>query len=116
MGALKRMLKSWGWHLLPWAGLIGGGFGWALTHQIGANLVQDRCQAGGPLTLALLGLLGLAVAAAGAFFSWSLWRKQDAAQATRTFLAALGLLAAALFSVAILFQTIAGFVIPRCLG
>jgi len=113
---MKEMLRSWGWHLLPWAGLIGGALGWVLSHQIGSTLIQDQCRAGGPLTMALLGLLGLAIAAIGAFFSWRLWRRQDEAQATRTFLAGLGLLAAALFSVAILFQTIAGFIIPRCLG
>ncbi|HWH18468.1 MAG TPA: hypothetical protein VNT77_09080 [Allosphingosinicella sp.] len=113
---MKRLLKGWGWHLAPWAGLIGGALGWALSHQVGSILAQDRCQESGPLTVLLICLLGLVITAGGAFFSWRLWRRREDLPGTRSFLSLLSMFSAGLFALAILFQALAGLIIPSCLG
>lgn len=101
---------------LPWAGIIGAASGWFLSQQIGSTLAQDRCDLSEWWVVALIGLLGLGLALGGAFLAWTVWRRGDAETEARRFLALLSALLGGLLAVAILFQTVAGFLIPQCLG
>lgn len=102
--------------LLPWSGLIGAALGWTLTHQVGSNTFFDHCEAQSWWLVLLIGLLGLVLAIGGGLLAWTVWRRGVKETRARLFLALLGMLAGALFSVAILFQTIGGLIIPRCYG
>jgi drug/metabolite transporter (DMT)-like permease len=102
--------------MLPWAGQIGAGVGWALTHQLGSNLAFDRCQVMSPLTAVLILLLGVGLAGGGAFLAHIVWRRDEAESEPRRFLALVGMGMAALFSAALLWQTLSSFIIPRCYG
>lgn len=113
---MKQRLKAWGEHLLPWAGLLGAITGWALTHQIGSNTAFDKCQVTSPLPMVLLGVLGLAVIAAGGLLSARLWRRGEAETESRRFVSLIGMMAAALFGVALVFQTLSSLIIPQCFG
>jgi hypothetical protein len=101
-------------HLVPWAGLIGAGFAWALAHQIGADSVFDDCRRGSAAFILLVNLVGLALAAGGGYFSWCIWRRPDESEGRR-FLGLAGLLFAALLSFALLLQAISGLLVPSCL-
>lgn len=101
---------------LPWGGWIGAAIGWVLSDQTGSSSVFDHCQSAPPLFILLLGLLGIAAAAAGAFFSHLVWRRGSDESEVRRFVAFVGMLAAALFSIAIFLQTVASLIIPRCYG
>jgi hypothetical protein len=97
--------------LLPWAALIGAAAGWFGSQQVGSDLSFGDCVSSGALPALLIGLAGLALAVAGGLLSWRIWRGGGEA---RSFVAGIGLLTAALLGVAILFQTLAAFIIPRC--
>ena len=112
---MKDTLRSWRHHLLPWSGLIAGVLGWSLTDQFGSNFSFDMCQNADPVLMGLVGLVGLVVALGGGFLSWGVWRK-DGETETRKFLSLISSLAALLFSISIIFQTISSFIIPRCLA
>jgi hypothetical protein len=116
MGRLRPILKRAAWHLWPWSGLILGGTGWALTHQIGSILVQDKCPISSALLLAIICLAGLLLALGGGFLSWRLRRSGSAANETRSFLALVNALVAVLLAVAIFYQLLAALIIPRCFG
>jgi hypothetical protein len=100
--------------LLPWSGLIAVLLGWALTHQIGSNASFDKCAATGPLPMALLGLTGLAILLVGGLLSRKVWKRGDAETQVRRFLGLVGTGMCALFAIALVFQTISSFIIPRC--
>ena len=103
--------KAWGL-FLPWAALVLAGIGWAIEHQIGSNLSYSDCDANGPVATGLLGLLALAVA--GAWLSWRVWREEQSMEEGRSFIALVSFLAAILLIIAILLQTAAGFILPDC--
>lgn len=104
--------------LRPWAAWIGGIAGWLLTHQLGSDLVQLDCRRADGMAMALIALLGVFTVLLGARLSWTEWRSQgslDQPQAgMRRFVAGTGEIAAGLFLLAILFQTMSSFVIPPC--
>jgi hypothetical protein len=102
--------------LLPWSALIGGALGWGLSHQIGSNTAFDRCDPAALWLVLIVGLLGLAMAGAGAFLSWRVRRRGEAESETRRFLALLTTLLAGLLAVAIILQTISVLVIASCFG
>jgi hypothetical protein len=111
--------SAWQEALLPWAGLIAGASGWAASHQITSNAVQENCRLAGPLLFGGSGLLAAAIAVAGGWLSLGVWRSTPAGEAaigkgTRKFIAGVGAMAAAIFLGAIVLQTIAGFIIPAC--
>ena len=105
--------KSWGL-LLPWAGLILAGTGWALEHQTGSNLSFSDCRSNGPLFTGLLGLAVLVVAIVGAWLSWSVWRERRDLGEGRSFVALVCFMAALLLAIAIVLQTAAAFILPDC--
>lgn len=112
MTGLERAKEN----LLPWAGHIGAGLGWGITHQLGSNLSFDRCQVMSPLAAILILLLGVALAGGGALLSHIVWRRGAAEREARRFLALLGMGMAAIFAAALAWQTISSFIIPRCYG
>lgn len=99
--------------LEPWSGSIGGGLGWALSHQLGSDLVTDKCGAAHPLLMILIGIIGLAIAGFG---GWISWRVRPREAAGRLFVATIGVMFAALFAIAIFMQTAATLFLPRCFG
>ena len=112
---MKQRLRNWRHHSTPWAGLVAGFLGWSVTDQFGSNFSFDMCQAADPVLMGVVGLAGLIVALGGGFFSWRLWRANGETE-TRKFLSLVSSLAAVLFSISIVFQTISSFIIPRCLA
>ncbi|MBA2918867.1 hypothetical protein GON01_13275 [Sphingomonas sp. MAH-20] len=99
--------------LAPWAGMLGAGFGWALSHQVGSDLAQDNCNAANPVVMILIGLIGFAIAGFGGLVSW---RAVPGEHGGRKFVAYVGVLMAALLSVAIFMQTAAALLLPGCFG
>jgi hypothetical protein len=102
-------------HLMPWAGLVLAGLAWFAAHQVGSNATLDDCEAGTPLFNLAVNLAGLALASAGGFFSWKIWRRRDETEG-RKFLGLVGLLVALLLCFALLLQLASGFIVPRCLA
>jgi hypothetical protein len=102
--------------LAPWGGWIGGAGGWFLTHQVGSDVALGNCSAAAPLTMAAIGLAGAALVALGGISSYGMWRRTSADHSRKTaaFLGATGMGAAALFFLAIIFQTGSALIIPRC--
>jgi hypothetical protein len=98
---------------LPWAGLVSGTLGAALTHQFGAEGMFDDCEVIAPVPLLLVALLGLAIVAAGAFGSWRVWRDEAEVQ-SRRLIAVISLGACAFFALAIILPMIATLVLPPC--
>lgn len=101
---------------LPWSGLIGAFAGWALTHQVGSNTNFDRCHSTPLLPMALLGLAGIAVIVTGGWFSWTLYRRGPGESGPRRFISGVAMGAAAIFTMALVWQTLSSFIIPPCFG
>jgi FtsH-binding integral membrane protein len=113
VGVVSGRGKAWSL-LLPWAGLMLAGIGWALEHQTGSNLSFSDCDANGPLATGLLGLAALILAVAGGLLSWRVWREKRSLEQGRSVVAMLSILVAILLIVAILLQTAAAFILPDC--
>jgi hypothetical protein len=103
-------------HLMPWLGWIGGGLGWALTHQIGSYALFDDCRAGTPAFVIGISLAGLLLALLGGFASLAVWRRGDAETRGRRFVGGVGALFALLCGFAIVLQAIASLIVPICLS
>ena len=93
--------------------MLGAGFGWALSHQAGSDLVTDKCHTANPVVMILIGLVGLGIACFGGLVSW---RAAGNEEGGRKFVAWVGVLMAALYSIAIVMQTLAALILPRCFG
>ena len=102
--------------LLPWSGLLGGSFGWFITHQIGSNQSFDHCGHSGAVPILLAGIFGIGLALWGAWLASGVRRDPASSQGARRFLAVTGIGIAALFVTAIILQTAAALIIPRCFG
>ena len=98
---------------MPWAGLALGTLGGGLAHQIGAESTFQDCAFSSPLMVVVATILGLALVALGALGSWSIY-SADAETPARRMVAAVSLMACAIFAVAIILPLIASLVIPRC--
>ncbi|HEX4739019.1 MAG TPA: hypothetical protein VH331_15815 [Allosphingosinicella sp.] len=99
-----------------WAALFAGAAAWFVSQQAGADLTFSQCHKSGPLPVLIIGLLALALAAVGGFCSHRVWDRQAAEEAGKPFTALLGMLVASLLAVAIVYQTVAAFIIPSCFG
>jgi hypothetical protein len=98
---------------LSWTALFVGTAAWFGSQQYGSNLAFAGCPSYSPLAALLIGLLALALAAVGGFLSWRVWRGGEIEE-SRPFIALIGILTSALLAVAIVLQTAAGLIIPRC--
>jgi hypothetical protein len=97
-----------------WAALALGAFAWFGSQQLGSDLSFSNCAANGALETGLIGLVALAIVLTGALLSHRVWKRREAEAEGRDFAALVGLLAAALLAVAILYQTAAAFIVPAC--
>lgn len=98
---------------LSWTALAAGAFAWFNSQQLGSNWAFAGCPSFSPLVSLLLGLAALALVVAGGLLSLKVWRGGTVEEA-RPFVALMGILTSALLSVAIVLQTLAGLIIPRC--
>jgi hypothetical protein len=108
-------MSGWRTHpLSPWAGLFLGAAAWALHHQVGSDANVWSCvQADGGFVI-MTGAVCLGLVVIGGLISWQA-RAPDPASQYHRFARAVGLLAAGIFVLAILFQTLAGAIVPACL-
>jgi len=100
--------------LAPWSGLILGGLGWAISHQAGSDSVTSNCIGTHPWLLLVIGLAGLAMSAIGGLISLAVMRRGGDETMARRFIAVVSVMAALLLGLAIVVQTSAGLIIPRC--
>ncbi len=100
----------------PWSAAVAALIGEALHHQVLSDMLRFRCELGGPLPGLALALLVWMLMAAGAWMSWASVRgpDRDPHDRTRRFIAAIGGMMCALFSVAVLWQTLATWILPPC--
>ena len=98
---------------MPWTGLALGTLGAGLAHQIGADATFQDCRVGSPLVVILAAILGLVLVALGALGSWRVYVSDNEAPARRM-VAIVGLMACAIYAMAIVLPFIAALVIPRC--
>jgi hypothetical protein len=98
---------------MPWAGLALGTVGFFVAHQLGSDATFQNCRVGSPLMVIVGTIAGLALIATGAFASWRVFGADGEAPARRL-IAAVSLMAAALFALAVLLPFIAALVIPPC--
>lgn len=98
---------------MPWAGLGLGTLGAGLAHQIGADATFQDCRVGSPLVVILAAILGLVLVALGALGSWRIYQAENETPARRM-VAIVGIMACALYAMAIVLPFIAALVIPRC--
>jgi phosphoglycerol transferase MdoB-like AlkP superfamily enzyme len=98
---------------MPWAGLALGTFGAGLAHQLGADSTFQDCRLGSPLVVAVGTIVGLVLIALGAAGSWRIYGTEGEGPARR-FIAAVSLMACALYAIAVVLPLIAAMVIPRC--
>ena len=98
---------------IPWAGLALGTAGFFIAHQIGSDATFQDCRIGSPLIVLLGTLLGLAIIGVGALGSWRVYASANEPPARRL-VAAVGLLACALYTIGVVLPLIAALVIPRC--
>jgi hypothetical protein len=99
--------------LLPWAGLLLGILGAGLAHQIGSDNVFNDCATASPTVVLVAGLLGLGLIGLGAFGSWTVFSRKDEGQ-SRSLVATVSLMTAALLAFATLMPMIASLIIPPC--
>jgi hypothetical protein len=100
--------------LAPWSGLFLGFVAWALDHQVGSSLVFADCRLGGSLLTVGLGATCAMITVAGGALSWISRRPGEGEIETRSFAAMLSQLAAGLFLLAIILQSVPGLIIPEC--
>ena len=98
----------------PWSGLVLGGLGWFISHQAGSDSVTSNCIGTHPWLLLLIGLAGLASSIAGGLVSLAVMRRGEGETNARRFIAVVSALSALLLGLAIVVQTSAALIIPRC--
>src|SRR5690349_14784283 len=98
---------------MPWAGLALGTTGYFLAHQIGSDATFQDCRVGTPWIVVLGTIVGLAVIGGGAFGSWGVYAR-DSETPARRLVAVVGLMACALYAVAVTLPFIAALIIPPC--
>ena len=98
---------------MPWAGLALGTAGFFLAHQLGSDATFHDCRVGSPWMVMAGTVIGLVIIAVGAFGSWRTYSGSGGATA-RQVIAAVSLMSAFLFALAVILPLIAAMMIPRC--
>jgi hypothetical protein len=98
---------------MPWTGLVVGVIALAVAHQFGSDGTFDNCQTMSPVPLTIVSLLAIATTLAGAFASWTVYRKNTEVPA-RKVVAAISMGSSAFFILAMVFPIIAALMIPSC--
>jgi hypothetical protein len=107
---------------LLWAGLLVPPVVWALQMQLGYTMVPWACERHHRWPLHLITVIALLVALCGGYASWTVWSRLGPAwsnempgkKQTSRFMALLGLLITAMFSLTIIAQGIPSFVLHPC--
>jgi hypothetical protein len=99
-----------------WAALALGAFAWFGSQQLGSDISFSKCAANGALTTGLIGLVALVMIVAGGLMSHRVWKRRDVEAEGRDFAALVGMLVSALLADAIVYQTLAAFIVPACFG
>jgi hypothetical protein len=105
-----------------WFGLLGGAVAWSLHLIISYSLVLPICLFGGEILLHLVSLVLAAVCAAALFFAWKALRRSGQPMSAvlegegrrEGFMALLGVVASALFLVAVIVAWVPVFFIGPC--
>ena len=103
--------------IAPWLGWIGGIAGWFVSQQFGSSYAQLDCDAANLAPMLLVGLFGIALAVGGGVMSFAVWRHPGGAEPaarSASFIAGTAALAALVFALAIVFQTLSSLIIPQC--
>jgi hypothetical protein len=102
--------------LAPWAGVTVAPAAWFVQQQGLGQLTYFACGTAGPWTVVLSGLAALAATLAAGLWSLSAWRDGEAKPEfdVRRFVALGSVMAAGLFALAVVFQSLAGLLIPGC--
>jgi hypothetical protein len=98
---------------MPWAGLALGTTGFFLAHQMGSDSTFQDCRIGSPWIVTFATVIGITIIATGALGSWRVFASRSEAPARRL-IAAVSVLACALFVMGVVLPFIAAMVIPRC--
>lgn len=98
--------------VMPWTGLVAGMVAAGLQHQVVSDSMHFDCR-NGHADVAI-GIAALVVIVIGAWVSLRALRANAGADAMRAFVARLGLMGAALFALLVVWQTLAGFILPAC--
>jgi hypothetical protein len=97
---------------------MGGLTGWFLTQQSGSMFAEFDCTRAGTGPMLAIGMIGATIVIFGGIISANAWRHSpnpDAIEARPLrFVAGTGALAAGIFTLAIVFQTMSALIIPRC--
>jgi uncharacterized membrane protein YfcA len=99
--------------LKPWAGLLAGMLGAGGQHQLVSDSMHFDCRYGD--SDIAIGIAALVLIVIGALLSWSAVRRHPDPESPRRFVAHMSLMAAALFALMVLWQTMAGVILPACL-
>ena len=98
-----------------WAGLIAAPAAWALHHQLMSDLNYANCEKGNGVLTVVSGLFALALALGGGVLSVYGWRDAEAAASPGgKFIGLLSVLVVGLHSVTLMFQILAGAIVPAC--
>jgi hypothetical protein len=98
---------------MPWAGLALGTTGFFLAHQLGSNATFQDCRVGSPWFVIAGTIIGLALIVVGALGSWRIYATHGETSVRRV-IAAVSLMSAVLFALAVILPFIAALIIPRC--
>jgi hypothetical protein len=101
-------------HFFAWAALALGAFAWFGSQQLGSDMSFSQCAANGALETGLIGLVALLIVLAGGLLSHRIWKRRDAEAEGRDFAALTGMLVSLLLALAIVYQTVAAFIVPSC--
>jgi hypothetical protein len=98
---------------MPWSGLALGTAGFFLAHQLGSDSTFQDCRVGSPWIVTLGTILGLSLIAGGALASWRIYGARGESPARRM-IAAVSLMASALFALGVILPFIAALIVPSC--
>jgi hypothetical protein len=101
----------------PWTGLFAGAAAWFAHHQTASDLIIWDCRLGGPFLTGGLGLICGLVTVIGGLISWRSRTPLVGAShelGMPGFAGVVGAGAAAMFLLAILFQSLTGFIVGVC--
>jgi hypothetical protein len=98
---------------MPWSALALGTAGFFLAHQIGSDSVFQDCRFSSPAMVIVGTIVGLSFIAIGAFGSWRIYAS-DSETPARKLVAAVGLMACALYALGVVLPLVASMLIPQC--
>ncbi len=99
-----------------WTALAGPALAWFVSQQLGGQMARLACHAAGSALGPLASALALVVCAVAAALAWPFASAagEDRRARADAFLAGLALGGAAVFALAIVFQSLATLIVPSC--